>query len=226
MTLTPFSRFFPSHDKRQSPAGDTHTLCGCAADQSLEAAPPRAMTEQPNASAPYKSLFQILRGVEVCLEHKLHLPALVLIYSVIDAVGWLGAEPEVGVRESFTRWAERYLVQPRRVPCTALELYAARCGILHTLTSDSRIAKKGDVRQIAYSWGNRVAADLQRAIDVVSPSEYVAVQVEGLAEAVRLGVADFFDDVDAEPQLSKQVQEKASRFFVSIEPELVKALTR
>jgi hypothetical protein len=46
---------------------------------------------------------QLGAGIEACLEKKLITPALVLLYSDIDILGWVAAEdPNSSVRDKFT----------------------------------------------------------------------------------------------------------------------------
>lgn len=48
------------------------------------------MTEFPL----YKNILLLASGIEACIEKKLNSPALILIYSGIDTVGWLDSAEE------------------------------------------------------------------------------------------------------------------------------------
>jgi len=82
----------------------------------------------------YENLMSLGRGVDVCLYNKLIGPALTLIYTGIDTVGWLDSNNPCATRDSFMGWTNRYLLSSNRLACTAIDLYAARCGLLHTFT--------------------------------------------------------------------------------------------
>ena len=42
----------------------------------------------------------------------------------------------------------------QRFGVSGLDLYAARCGVLHTYTMDSRLSTEGKAKRILYAWGN------------------------------------------------------------------------
>jgi hypothetical protein len=99
----------------------------------------------------YKNLMLLGEGIETCLERKRIAPALILLYSAIDTSGWLDSAESHATRESFLQWVDRYLLNAKPLTCTALELYAARCGLLHTFTPDSRLSSEGKARRICYA---------------------------------------------------------------------------
>jgi hypothetical protein len=73
-------------------------------------------------------------AINLCLSNNLRMPALVLIYSGIDMLAALGrpqSNPNV-TRKDFINWCEHYLVPAGFNQCTPIDLYAARCGVVHT----------------------------------------------------------------------------------------------
>ncbi len=133
---------------------------------------------------------QLLRAMALCVEHQLHTPTLVLLYSAIDTAAWLGAEEPPGiVRERFVRWVDRYVVAALTPPrCTAVELYAARCGVVHTMTATSNLTGRG-VRKVIYAWlpSRRVELAEMTAIGNMS-ADHVAVQGDELISAFADGL--------------------------------------
>ena len=111
---------------------------------------------------------------------------------------------------------ESYLLDDQRLSCTALELYAARCGLVHTLTPDSQLAAKG-IRRISYSWGNAKSRNLQRLInDSHLSDKTVAVQVEDLFKSWRSGILKFINEVHEDAEKASGVYERANNFFSSL----------
>ncbi len=90
-------------------------------------------------------------AINSCEANKFVLPALMLIYSGIDILASLERRKGEGTKASFTRWVDEYLLKAVSLPCTSLELYAARCGILHTLTPESDLSRKGKAREVGYA---------------------------------------------------------------------------
>ena len=85
----------------------------------------------------FTSYAQIITAIDYCISENLIIPALVLIYSAIDSISWVASNKEnqqVGKR--FQAWVDTWMLHKYPLPCTALELYAARCGILHTLSPE------------------------------------------------------------------------------------------
>jgi hypothetical protein len=168
-------------------------------------------------NALYKNLMLLGGGIDVCLEKNLIAPALILMYSAIDTSGWLDSDDEFATRDSFLNWVERYLFKAKAFSCTALELYAARCGLLHTFTSDSKLTKRGEARRACYAWGPAKAEDLQKAIDLMgSGGEYYALHVNELYEGWRHGVLAFAGELDADATRKANVTEKATRFLADV----------
>jgi len=87
----------------------------------------------------YENIMLLGRGIDACIEKKLTAPALILIYSGIDTVGWIDSTDDYATRTSFINWVDAYLLKAKQLQCTALDLYAARCGLLHTLKKRGQI---------------------------------------------------------------------------------------
>src|SRR6185295_5604635 len=96
----------------------------------------------------YENLMSLSKGVDACLDNKLIGPALILIYSAIDTAGWLDSNDQSSTRNSFIDWTNRYLLSTGALSCTALDLYAARCGLLHTFTPNSKLSSDKKARRI------------------------------------------------------------------------------
>jgi hypothetical protein len=80
-------------------------------------------------------------------------------------------------KADFVRWANSYTELD--APLTGEELYAARCGLLHTYSIESRLTRNG-VREIGYFAG--ASGPAVRANPSLDPN-FVMVSVEGLAAA-------------------------------------------
>lgn len=175
----------------------------------------------------YLNILKLGSGIEVCTEQKLISSALVLLYSGIDSVSWLASNEEYSTRTTFIDWVEKYLLKAKQLPCTSLDLYAARCGLLHTFTPDSRLSATGEARRLCYAWGNSRTQDLQRTINWVSGHErLVAVHISDLYEAWRLGVKLFVEEIDSDSNRKQAVYEKADKFFSDLSPGIVQEVLK
>jgi hypothetical protein len=96
------------------------------------------------------------RAIELCLSHRLPLQALMLIYVGIDSMAWLampaGQEDVTGA--DFMMWYEKYFPATTTAVIRGVDLYAARCGVVHSATAESRLARNASANRIAYTWGS------------------------------------------------------------------------
>lgn len=144
-----------------------------------------------------RALTQIVDGIDLCDKAGLHAPALMLLYSGMDIAGWMASEdPATSVRDSFTAWVDKYL-KLTVLGCTAVELYGARCAILHTLTTESKLYEDGHVRKVIYAWFPTEVETLRR-LSARMP-EYIAVQADHVVDAYRHGIALFMEDLKEAP---------------------------
>jgi len=102
-------------------------------------------------------------------------------------------------KTDFVRWAERYIRFPSPEQLTGLELYGARCAMLHRYSVASRLSREGQCRQIAYMDKSVPEVRSNPAIS----TDLVLVSVPGLAQAFFDGVdtflIDLFSDIKKAP---------------------------
>jgi len=138
----------------------------------------------------YKGLLPVFKAIDLCMENKLILPALMLIYSSIDIVGSLERKEDESTKASFIRWVDNYMLKAKPLGCTALELYGARCGILHALAAESDLYKDGKVRMVIYAWGTAKSDHLKATSKLLERERDVVVHVSDLTEAFKLGLVN------------------------------------
>jgi hypothetical protein len=159
----------------------------------------------------------IVKSIRISIDNNLQLPSLLLIYSGIDISGWLGAKTNsLSVRDSFTNWVDQYMLPSSSITCSSIDLYSARCAILHTLTPDSRLSRSGEARRIAYAWGDTDKEDLEQAIAKVAETNLVVLHVEDLFDAFRSGWVKFVDAYEQDASVAPLYHERASKVFVPI----------
>jgi|ERR1051326_1362429 hypothetical protein len=111
----------------------------------------------PDANAPpldklANRIDQLFSAVCVCLD-KDHLEsAMILVYSGIDAFAWLNRPSNVDDvrRTDFEQWLDTYFLLDSGFNCTSLDLYAARCGLVHSNTSESRLNREDRAHKVFY----------------------------------------------------------------------------
>jgi len=161
---------------------------------------------------------QLITAINLCFEHGLIGPTLVLLYSGIDTMAWLGLpENQHDVTgNDFIEWTERYLLPDSGIPCNALDLYSSRCGIVHSMSAESRAIRKGNATKLFYAWGNHRAEDLQIMIDHVG-ERAVAVQVDELIRAFQNAVDRYVKASEQDPALNSRVNERLDKILTNMD---------
>lgn len=168
---------------------------------------------------------QVIQAAQHSLENDLHMPALILIYTLIDSIAWASSsDKEQQVRTRFESWLNQYVLSQRKVSCTATELYAARCGVLHTLTSTAKLTAGGSIRQVAYSWGSANPKALEKAIELIERKDVVGVHINDLLDAVKAGIEQTVKSADSDPELKVRLESAASLHFTEMKKETLECL--
>jgi len=164
----------------------------------------------------YANYVQLIQAIEHCEDNNLLTPALVLLYSAIDSVSWLASGIHKESGRAFRTWVNEWMLSDPEIKCTADELYAARCGMVHTLTPTSNLSKKG-IRKVAYSWGKVSNDDIEKLIhESGSGAELVSVHLSKLIQAFRNGMADYLEYVHLDPERMEIFQQKCGEHFASV----------
>ena len=93
---------------------------------------------------------ELLGSITTLLEAFREKAALILLYSGVDILGALDTDDGAATKASFVRWSEQYMAPSMKLGCSGLELYSARCGILHTLSPETSLTKGGKAREFIY----------------------------------------------------------------------------
>lgn len=168
----------------------------------------------------HKNLGDMLLAAERCRKANQHLPALVLIYALIDSLVWSAAEQaQKSVRGRFEAWVNRWLLPqlaPQLPKLSATDLYAARCAVLHTLTGDSDLSRSGEAKRLMYAWGTARAEDLQAVIAEARLSTHVALHYDHLFTALCRAVEGFLEHANADTSLAARLEEAAGQHYLNV----------
>lgn len=166
-----------------------------------------------------KNFFGLLTSIDSCFKDKHILPGLILLYAHIDIVASLNrpSSKEEGTRKDFKDWVNEYLLPDSNLNCSADDLYAARCGLVHAYMAEARDTRSGAAKQIFYAWGTADGTVLQEHIEKKGlQSQAVIVHVHDLLEALCTGLDRFMESLTQDPQKAQLVQERSRKFFGNI----------
>jgi hypothetical protein len=170
-----------------------------------------------------ENLIQLFESIEDCLLNRRLLPCLILLYSAIDIVSSLESGGASG--STFRAWADKYLLRGGSLPCTASDLYGARCGILHTLSPESNMSRKGTARQVVYAWGDAKTDELERASKELGRNNCV-VHVRELINEFRVGLASYLQEVMQDNNRKQKIYAGARTWFTHMDKNTVTAFLK
>jgi hypothetical protein len=150
--------------------------------------------------------------IDVCLKNNAPTGAVLLTYCAMDAMAFLSmpaGKQRVG-RSDFKNWIEKYMKTDTAQPYQydKQDLYAARCGIVHTYGAESDFGRSRNCRKIVYK-----PNCLKHFYE---PEEHPDLVVLG----INLFIRDFYDaidkfllDIENDECLRKLVEERLPSLF-------------
>lgn len=173
-----------------------------------------------------KHLRDLKDAIEECYKKAWHMPCLVLLYSGIDAVASL--EPSRGkhIGDRFERWVEEYLLPSGSLSCNSIDLWAARCGVVHTFTPESELYRKGKSRQVGYVFGPESLEKLNNAAVLTGQINLVNVHVRDLIDAFYGGCLAYLKDVLLDSQRRQELESTAGLWTGYVAPETMDAFIK
>lgn len=165
-----------------------------------------------------------IRAVLVLLNAKLESQALAILYMAIDRAAWVISSKEEIDKHDFIAWADRFLISGNKVDFTGQDLWAARCGLLHTGAAESRDYRKNGANLIYY----KVKAEMadEKLLEMiapwldelgVSPKRVRFVDYFWLANALIDAMWKFRSWLESEPEVCARAAAKADR-QISFQP--------
>jgi len=178
----------------------------------------------PDLSSDFVTNFvhhQLKRSIRILLEAECYSPAVVLTYSGMDTMAWIGmpAGQETVTRSDFINWASRYIRFPCREQLTGEDLYGARCAMVHQYGAESDVSRKGKCRLVSYMDYSIPEVRFQPSID----PNLVLVSVKALAEAFFKGVDSFLVDTFANKEKAAVAESRIQRITHEVSVEDVMA---
>ena len=154
---------------------------------------------------------------ELLLKHRT-LPALILLYSALDSFAWLSnIHNDKSNRARFTSWVDDWIIKNSLLPCSSLELYAARNAILHHQTAESKLTDEGNARRIIYGINDSDVIRLNKIISFRNDgNSYVAVNIWELTQSFKEGINSCYSYIEDNHALKEKVVQKSKKLLVFI----------
>jgi hypothetical protein len=165
----------------------------------------------------YTHLMDLLEAIDDCASKRRILPCLTLLYSGMDVMASLNPSHKGEMNQArFVRWVDRYLLPDSSIKCGALDIYAARCGVVHTFTPNSKLYRDGKARMIGYAYGTEKAEKLDKA-SVALGFQDRSVHIGELIKAFRQAVAKHLKDIESDGSLKKRFESATGMWFSHVD---------
>jgi len=117
--------------------------------------------------------------------------------------------------QDFIDWVNLYMVPEGAMGVTAMDLHGARCGMLHSLTGESKKHRKQLARKVWYA--RQVPEGTRWLVQLYKPEtlEPITVSVDALGLAVESAIGRFWQKVADDAQLAERVLERARSAYYS-----------
>lgn len=149
-------------------------------------------------------------------EKKLYGHLLIIIYSSMDTFGLLIA-PSAQVSstgDSFKNWVKKYITTPNtNIEFNEIDLWGARCAVLHTFTSGSDLSRRGQARELVYYGGDptsKAAQQMDAHVRAMPGGAHLPVHFETLYNAFIQAIEPFMSDLktlcNSDPNAKKRLK--------------------
>ncbi len=156
-----------------------------------------------------RNLYDLLCAINFCLEKKLIIPGLLLIYFGIDSMVWLSLPKQSKklTRTAYINWVNEYMKPENTLQCTGEELYNARCTIMTSIVPET-----GNKTNLFYAWGNQDKEALQKILDGKEiPAK--AIHITELFAALDNGIQRFLHEKQENQHRKKLTNDKFCNYL-------------
>ena len=170
------------------------------------------------------SFRKMFAAIAVCREQHLDIPLLVLSYTTLDALAWAVYGDAISeVKDRFVRFCNEHVLLDGRFDCTALDLYAARCAMLHSLGWESRLSEKGHAKAVTYTFGPGKSQTI-KMLEHRAPGRFVSVNGDDLVDALHRAYERVRAEATSDPSLLVRLANAEGKQLVAIAPGLAKEM--
>ncbi len=160
----------------------------------------------------YHAVFveHIISDIKFCLENKRMVAGAQLLMSAIDIASGIERSREKldTDREDFISWADRYLtLSGPEYTLRGVDLYAARCGLLHGYTAQAKLIRQG--KAVMLGWLD----DMLPPVRANEDQSMVLASVAALFVAFNHGLADSIGRINRNEELAELVNERLALMF-------------
>ena len=160
---------------------------------------------------------EMFGAIDACYHKALIMPCLSLIYTTIDSISWLAyGDKEESTKKRFIQWSETYLLPLLKDNCSSIDLYSARCSILHGLSWESDLSKNHKAKRIVYSLGRNTENSSELDKEIFSQDHVASVHIDSLIASLKAAVNAFFTDANTNEELNSRIEKANGQRYAKI----------
>lgn len=164
----------------------------------------------------YHAVFveHIISDIKFCFENKRMVAGAQLLMSAIDVASGVERRREKldADRQDFISWADRYLtLSGPEYTLRGVDLYAARCGLLHGYTAQANLIRQG--KAVMLVWVD----DMVPPVRANEDQSLVLASLATLFVAFNHGLADSIGRINRNEELAALVNERLAFMFQASE---------
>ncbi len=168
-----------------------------------------------------QNIYDLLETIEYCYSQKRLTVCLALLYIGIDATSSLEITSYKNTKDAFISWTQRYIINTGKILCTATDIYAARCGIVHSFAADSKLSSSQDAKKIFYAWETAKSEKLQTVIEITKENNIISIHMRDLIDAFRCGLADYYDEITSDSERLAVIEKATDNWFIYTDKTLI-----
>jgi len=147
--------------------------------------------------------------------------ALIILYSAIDTMAWTSIPEGNVTKQIFCDWVEKYMNPNETLGCKSIDLYSARCGLVHSYSSESSLSQDGEAKEIWYVSSPASKEDLQTYANQLKQNTLVLNITELIASFIR-GTENYNEFIKHDSSIMKSVNKRLNKWFRFIPSKSIK----
>ena len=149
-----------------------------------------------------------VEAISLLQEHGYIEAMLMLTFSGIDQMAWLTVTADESNGADFRAWVKKYIDPETSLGCTAEDLWAARCGLVHTATAESRhnLKAAAKAKKVFYTTGSAKCSDNKS-------SDVIFINAGELVKRFMWSWLQYRLDITSDPELEILATNKAKRIL-------------
>jgi hypothetical protein len=166
----------------------------------------------------YQTYADIFLTIEGAFKKDRFTPGLMLLYATIDGFSYLANIGDKDNGDAVKEWINKWMLPKYPMPCSADDIWSARCGMLHKQRSISNKTISGMAKEIQYVFKGYSGQKMQLVWDLVNPGKTVVISVEDLMWSFRHGIVDCLDEIKKDTEWQRSFEKKAKYLSLIIKP--------